>query len=446
MPALDETHDPGRRSWLASANDPGADFPIQNLPLAVFRRCRAEAPPSGGIGIGDRILDLAAAHRAGLFQGKAAEAAAAASAPTLNRLMALGPAHASALRVQAARLLAAGGDDEGVRRLSAESALVPLAEVELLLPAAIGDYTDFYASVFHATNVGKLMRPDNPLLPNYKWLPVGYHGRASSVVPSGTAVMRPSGQAKGAAEESPHLGPSRLLDYEVELGFFVGPGNALGHPVPIEAASAHIFGFCLLNDWSARDIQGWEYQPLGPFLGKSFATTVSPWVVTPDALAPFRAPAFARPAGDPAPLPYLASARDAAEGGIDITVEAFLSTARMREAGIPAERVSRGNSRDIYWTVAQMLAHHTVNGCNLNPGDLLASGTLSGPAKENWGSLLEITARGKEPLTLPGGETRGFLADGDEVVIRGRCAREGFVAIGFGECRGIVTAATGGGA
>jgi len=443
VPALDETHDPTRRSWVASANGESADFPIQNLPLGIFRRRAASERPRGGIAIGEFILDLAAAHRAGVFQGKTREAAAAASEPTLNRLMALGPAHASLLRRAASRLLAAGGDDEGARRVSAEAALVPMADSELLLPAAIGDYTDFYASVFHATNVGRILRPDNPLLPNYKWLPVGYHGRASSVVPSGTPVRRPQGQAKGPGDAAPRFGPSRFLDYEVELGFFVGPGNALGRPLEIAEASGHIFGFCLLNDWSARDIQAWEYQPLGPFLGKSFATTISPWVVTEDALAPFRTAAFARPAGDPAPLAYLASARDAEEGGIDVTVEAFLSTARMRQAGVPPERLSRGNFRDVYWTVAQMLAHHTVNGCNLNPGDLIASGTVSGPSRESWGSLLEITSRGKEPISLPDGETRGFLEDGDEVVMRAHCARPGFVAIGFGECRGIVTAGAG---
>jgi len=443
VPALDETHDPSRRSWVASAIGGSADFPIQNLPLGIFRPSAASERPRGGIAIGDHILDLAAAHRAGLFRDKADEAAAAASEPTLNRLMALGSAYASALRRAASRLLAAGGSDEAARRKSAEAALVPMADSELLLPAAIGDYTDFYASVFHATNVGRILRPDNPLLPNYKWLPVGYHGRASSVVPSGTPVRRPQGQAKGPGEEAPRFGPSRSLDYELELGFFVGPGNALGRPVEIAEACAHVFGFCLLNDWSARDIQAWEYQPLGPFLGKSFATTISPWIVTQDALAPFRTAAFARPAGDPAPLAYLACARDAEEGGIDVTVEAFLSTARMRQAGVPPQRLSRGNFRDVYWTVAQMLAHHTVNGCNLNAGDLIASGTLSGPSRESWGSLLEITSRGKEPINLPGGETRGFLEDGDEIVMRGHCARPGFVAIGFGECRGIVTAGAG---
>ena len=443
MPALDETHDPSRRSWVASAIGASADFPIQNLPLGIFRPSAASERPRGGIAIGEHILDLAAAHRARLFRDKADEAAAAASEPTLNRLMALGPAYASALRGAASRLLAAGGSDEAARRKSAEAALVPMADSELLLPAAIGDYTDFYASVFHATNVGRILRPDNPLLPNYKWLPVGYHGRASSVVPSGTPVRRPQGQAKGPGEETPRFGPCRSLDYELELGFFVGPGNALGRPVEIAEACAHVFGFCLLNDWSARDIQAWEYQPLGPFLGKSFATTISPWIVTQDALAPFRTAAFARPAGDPAPLAYLACARDAEEGGIDVTVEAFLSTARMRQAGVPPERLSRGNFRDVYWTVAQMLAHHTVNGCNLNPGELIASGTLSGPSRESWGSLLEITSRGKEPINLPGGETRGFLEDGDEIVMRGHCARPGFVAIGFGECRGIVTAGAG---
>jgi len=438
MAALNATHDPGRRCWVASANAPGSDFPIQNLPLGVFRRRGTQEQPRGGVAIGDRVLDLAALHCASVLHGKAAEAIAAASESTLNRLMGLGAAHASALRGELSRLLALGGADEAERRRTLEPMLVPLAAAELCLPAAIGDYTDFYASVFHATNVGRLMRPDNPLLPNYKWIPIAYHGRASSVVASDTPVRRPSGQIKGQNDTIPRFSPSRFLDYEVEVGFFVGSGNALGKPVPIDDAAEHIFGFCLLNDWSARDIQGWEYQPLGPFLAKNFATTISPWVVTTEALAPFRTRAFERAEGDPKPLPYLSSARDAEEGGVDMIVEAFLRTARMRQANEPPFRLSRGNFRDLYWTPAQMLTHHTSGGCNLNPGDLIASGTVSGAEKSNWGSLIEITSRGKEAIHLPTGETRTFIEDGDEILMQARCEREGFVGIGFGQCRGVV--------
>jgi fumarylacetoacetase len=313
-----------------------------------------------------------------------------------------------------------------------------MRDAEMLLPAQIGDYTDFYASVHHATNVGSMFRPDNPLLPNYKWLPIGYHGRASSIVASGTPVRRPSGQSTTPGAQSPTFGPSRSLDYEMELGGFVAIGNPLGEPVPLDRAEDHLFGFCLVNDWSARDMQSWEYQPLGPFLAKSFATTVSPWVVTTEALEPFRAPAFPRPAGDPAPLPYLSSERNASTGGLDIVVEVHLATSRMRDQGVAPMRVSRGRAADLYWTPAQMLAHHTSNGCGLRPGDLLGTGTISGPTKESRGCLLELTWRGAEPLTLPTGETRKFLEDGDEVIMRGYCEREGAVRIGFGECRGVV--------
>jgi len=310
----------------------------------------------------------------------------------------------------------------------------------MFLPADVGDYTDFYASVYHATNVGSMFRPDNALLPNYKWVPIGYHGRASSLVPSGTPVKRPQGQTKRPDEERPHYGPTRQLDYELELGFYVGQGTPLGGRLAMDDAESHLFGASLVNDWSARDVQAWEYQPLGPFLAKSFATTVSPWVVTVDALEPFRTAAFARPAGDPAPLPHLTSVVDQARGAFEITLEVWLSTARMREAGDAPTRVSRGSFADMYWTVAQLLAHHTSNGCNLRPGDLIASGTVSGPAKDSRGCMLELTWRGAEPITLPTGETRAFLADGDEVVMRGRCEREGAAGIGFGECRGEIVA------
>jgi len=353
--------------------------------------------------------------------------------------MALGRAHATALRAGVSRVLRAGGTPTRYDRDRAQRILVPLAESELFMPADVGDYTDFYASVFHATNVGSMFRPDNPLLPNYKWVPIGYHGRASSIVRSGAPVRRPHGQTKRPDEERPSFGPTRQLDYELEVGLYVGAGTTLGTRLTVDEAEAH--GVWLVNDWSARDVQAWEYQPLGPFLAKSFATTVSPWVVTPDALEPFRRSAFARPATDPAPLPHLRSVVDQARGAFDITLEVWLSSARMREAGVAPCRVSRASFADMYWTPAQLVAHHTSNGCNLRPGDLLASGTVSGPTPESRGCLLERTWRGAEPLTLPGGERRAFLEDGDEVILRGYCEAEGAVRIGLGECRGVVTAA-----
>jgi fumarylacetoacetase len=429
---VDRTHDPSLRSWVESAEGHG-DFPIQNLPFGVFRRRGTDAAARVGVAIGDMILDIAACHAERRFTGLAATAAAACAGPTLNALMALGPGPRAELRRQVSELLSVDSPSRGA------DALVPQADAELLLPAAVGDYTDFYASVHHATNVGSMFRPDNPLLPNYKWVPIGYHGRASSIVPSGTAVVRPSGQSKGADAESPSFGPSRSLDYDMELGLFVGPGNPLGEPVPIERAEEQIFGFCLVNDWSARDLQAWEYQPLGPFLAKNFATTISPWVVTLEALAPFRAPAFARPPGDPAPLSYLDSRRNVESGAFAITVEVFLASARMREQRISPVRLSRGSAASLYWTPAQFIAHHSSNGCNLRPGDLLASGTISGRDKESRGCLLELTWRGAEPLTLPTGETRKFLEDGDELIMRGYCEREAARRIGFGECRGVVT-------
>jgi fumarylacetoacetase len=317
-----------------------------------------------------------------------------------------------------------------------------MRKAELLVPAQVGDYTDFYASVYHATNVGSMFRPDNPLLPNYKWVPIGYHGRASSIVPSGTAVRRPKGQIKGPEAEVPAFTPTRALDYEAEMGCFVGgPGNPLGQPVPLDRAEEHLFGLCLVNDWSARDIQTWEYQPLGPFLSKSFATTVSPWVVTLEALEPFRVPAFSRPAEDPSPLPYLASAQNARAGGINAVVEVSLSSAAMREAALAGVLLSRSRLADLYWTLAQMFTHHSSNGCNLRPGDLFASGTISGPTPDARGCLLELTWRGAEPLALPNGETRRFLEDGDEVILRAFCETAGRPRIGFGECRGVVIAA-----
>jgi fumarylacetoacetase len=337
--------------------------------------------------------------------------------------------------------MTAGVVESDAAQRVASQVLVPMRDCELSVPAHVGDYTDFYASVYHAQNVGSMFRPDNPLLPNYKWVPIGYHGRASSIVPSGTDVRRPWGQARDGAESAPTFAPSRRLDYELEVGVFIGTGNALGTPIPIGDAERHVFGLCLVNDWSARDIQAWEYQPLGPFLAKNFATTVSPWVVTLDALAPFRAASFERPAGDPAPLPYLYSAENVAAGGIAISLEVLLSTEQMRASGMAPLRVSAGTFTDMYWTVAQLVTHHASNGCDLRPGDLLASGTVSGPTKDSRGCLLERTWRGSEPLQLPTGEARAFLQDGDEVTLRGYCDRPGYRRIGFGECVGRIVPA-----
>ena len=435
---MNETHALTRTSWVPSAQG-DTDFPIQNLPFGVFRPREDEDEPARvGMAIGDQILDLVACHDEGFFTGAAERAGDACAAGTLNPLLGLGQEAWTALRRQASALLASDSAAYRANRRLGDRLLVPMRDAELLLPAAIGDYTDFYASIHHATNVGAMFRPDNPLLPNYKWVPIGYHGRASSIVPSGTPVRRPSGQLKDPKADAPVFGPARQLDYEMELGFLVGTGNPAGEPVPIGEAESHLFGVCLVNDWSARDVQSWEYQPLGPFLAKSFATTMSPWLVTLEALEPFRVPAAARPAGDPAPLPYLASPDDQARGGFDITVEVYLASARMRFEGLQPMRLSRGRAADLYWTAAQMLAHHTSNGCNLRPGDLFASGTISGPAKDSFGSLLELTRRGAAPLTLPTGETRAFLEDGDEVIMRGYAERAGAVRIGFGECRGVV--------
>jgi len=430
---MNETHDPARRSWVDSAQG-HADFPIQNLPFGVFRR-RSGGPARVGVAIGEQILDLSAVTD---FPAAAGKAAQACKAGTLNQLMALGPEYWSALRQEVSVLLSVESPAYRSDRRLGERILAPMTECELLLPADIGDYTDFYASVHHATNVGSMFRPDNPLLPNYKWLPIGYHGRSSSIVPSSMPVRRPRGQLKDPAADAPEFAPSRALDYEMEMGCFIGLGNPLGEAVPLEQAEHHLFGLCLVNDWSARDIQTWEYQPLGPFLAKNFATTISPWVVTMEALEPFRIPAYNRPTTDPGPLPYLDSASNRERGGIDAVVEVFIRTAHMRRAGLAEQRVSRSRVADLYWTVAQMLTHHTSNGCNLRPGDLFATGTISGAGKDARGCLLELTWRGAEPLTLPGGETRKFLEDGDEVIMRGYCESPGATRIGFGECRGIV--------
>jgi fumarylacetoacetase len=435
---LDDTHDPHLRSWVTSANTPGCDFPIQNLPFGLFRT--PAAPPRIGVAIGDRILNLHGCAERGLVEGDEA-LAGACRAPTLNALMRLGTIGADPLRRRISSWLRVD-DGAAIERSLFEPLLIHQASASMLLPAEIGDYTDFYASVFHATNVGSMFRPDQPLLPNYKHVPIAYHGRASSIVVSGTAVRRPVGQVKPENSSEPLFRPTMRLDYELELGAFIGPGNLLGEPIPIADAEAHLFGVCLLNDWSARDIQAWEYQPLGPFLAKSFTTSISPWVVTRAALEPFRAPRASRPPGDPAPLPYLDGDHDRQRGALDLHLEITLSTARMREAGEPPHAVSRSNARHLYWTIAQMIAHHTSNGCNLRPGDLVATGTVSGPTRESRGCLLEQTWRGTEPLQLPGGETRRFLEDGDEVILRGWCERDGAARIGFGECRGIVTPAS----
>ncbi len=435
MSRLDQTHDAGIRSWVESARDAEGDFPLQNLPLGVFLPSGTGEAARIGVAIGAEILDLRRAVAVGALGALEPALHEAAIAPTLNRLMGLGRSAAGRLRRAVHDLLR----EDSARPRPPGECLVPMAAARLLLPAEIGDYTDFYASIDHATNVGRMLRPDQPLMPNYKWVPIGYHGRASSIVPSGTPIRRPSGQVKGEGDAPPEMGPTRALDYECEVAAWVGSGSALGCPVPIAEAEEHLFGLGLLNDWSARDLQRWEYQPLGPFLAKNFGTTISPWVVTLDALEPFRAPAAPRPAGDPAPLPYLDHEADRLRGGISVDLEVYLSSARMRAEGMPPVRLSRASLAHLYWTLAQLLTHHASNGCNLRPGDLLGSGTVSGPARENRGCLLELTWRGSEPIELPTGEVRRFLEDGDEVLLRGRCTREGFATIGFGECRGIIS-------
>jgi len=436
MATIDDTHSPTLRSWVASANG-HPDSPIQNLPLGIFTPPGAETP-RGAVAIGDMIFDLDAAHAAGLFSGNAALAAQAAAATTLNSLFACGAAPRQALRRRLSNLLAAGSEHAD----SLANMLHPEARCTLHLPARIGDYTDFYAGIHHALNVGRLFRPDNPLLPNYKHVPIGYHGRASSILPSGSPIHRPNGQIKPPGETQPIFGPCSRLDYELELGIWIGPGNALGTSVPIAEANTHIAGFCLLNDWSARDIQAWEYQPLGPFLAKSFASTLSPWVITPEALAPFRARQPARPEGDPAPLPYLLDETDQTHGALDIELEVLILTAPMRLQNLAPQRLALSNTSHLYWTVAQMLAHHSSNGCNLRPGDLFGSGTISAPGSDGCGSLLEATQGGQHPLPLSSGEERRFLEDGDEVLLRARARRDGFATIGFGECRARIESKT----
>jgi fumarylacetoacetase len=432
-PALNSTHDPALKSWVESANRPQADFPIQNLPFAIFRRTGSGEAFRGGVAIGDQILDLGALHALRVLSGTVSEAVAACSQPALNSFMELGADAWTTLRHALSSVLR-----EGEKEASALSgSLVAQSGAEFALPAKIGDYTDFYASIHHATAVGRLFRPDNPLLPNYKWLPIAYHGRASSIRVSGQEFPRPVGQIKPPTSEQPEVSPTRRLDYELEVGIFIGSGNPLGTAITLDDAERHVFGLCLLNDWSARDVQAWEYQPLGPFLAKNFATTLSPWIVTLEALAPYRLP-WTRVATDPQPLPYLDSERLRTSGAIDMQLEAWIDTAQMRSAGVASHRLSHSNFKHSYWTVSQMVAHHTINGCNLQAGDLLGSGTQSGPTAEEAGSLLELTAGGKQTLSLPSGETRTFLADGDRVILRGWCEKPGYARVGFGEVAGTV--------
>ena len=426
------------RSWVASANG-HADFPLQNLPLGVFSISGSE--PRSGVAIGDHIFDLQVALEAGLFDGAARSAVEATRGGQLNAFFDLGREARVALRERLLELFSETSTQRGDIEAQGAKLLQLAADCQMHLPARISDYTDFYVGIEHAQNVGKLFRPDNPLLPNYKHVPIGYHGRASTVRASGTDVRRPKGQTLPAGATEPTFGPCARLDYELELGIWIGQGNEMGDAIPVSEAGEHIAGFCLLNDWSARDIQAWEYQPLGPFLSKSFITSVSPWVVTSEALEPFRTAQPARPQGDPQPLPYLFDKRDQDGGAFDIELEVLLLTETMREQNLPAHRLTLSNTRYMYWTVAQMVAHHSVNGCQLQAGDLFGSGTLSGPENGQFGSLLEITEGGKKPIELASGEVRKFLEDGDEIILRARCARDGFASIGFGECRGKVLAA-----
>ncbi|EKS71845.1 MULTISPECIES: fumarylacetoacetase [Caballeronia] len=422
MSLINESHDPALKSWVEQANQPGSDFPIQNLPFGRYRSIGADEDFKIGVAIGDQILDL---QGTGLIDS-----------PDMNALMALDSTTRLTLRRDISRGLAQGSPQQQAwsKLLSAQDA------VEMAVPCRIGDYTDFYTGIHHATSVGKLFRPDQPLMPNYKWVPIGYHGRSSSIRVSGQKFRRPQGQTKAPDAAQPSFGPSRRLDYELELGYFVGRGNELGQPVSIKDADDHLFGVTLLNDWSARDIQAWEYQPLGPFLSKNFASTISPWVVTTEALAPFRAP-LKRPEGDPQPLPYLDGDFNRKSGIFDVMLEVLILTQRMAEAGLAPERLTLGDAgAAAYWTAAQLLTHHTVNGCNLQSGDLLGSGTLSGPAANEAGSLLELTEGGKRPVQLANGEQRTFLEDGDTLILRGWCERPGVVRIGFGEVRGTVLA------
>ncbi len=437
MYEINETHDPNLKSWVESANDPNTDFPIQNLPFCMFWRSAESEASHLGIGIGDYIFDLNQAIVAGLLGSGFDPLAEEIELCDLSFLTEVyGAAILSDLRRSAFEVLrddAESGIIEDVR-----DCLVPMSQTGPELAFEIGDYTDFYCSVYHATNVGSMFRPDNPLLPNYKYVPIGYHGRASSIVISGTDIKRPKGQNRSDAEAPPAFIPCKNLDYEMEGGFFVGHGNEQGTSIPIGEAEKHIFGLCLVNDWSARDIQAWEYQPLGPFLAKNFATTISPFVVTMEALAPFRTSAFERDPDDPQPLDYLSDEQNQKFGGFDLNLEVYIQSEKMRSENIEPHMLSRSNMKDLYWTIGQMLTHHASNGCNLQTGDLMATGTISGKEKSERGSMLELSWRGTEPIELPNGETRRFLEDGDEIIMKGYCEREGFRRIGFGECRGRI--------
>lgn len=421
MIMIDETHDPALSSWVPGA-DGHPDFPVQNLPYGIFSVDGGEKRPA--VAIGDKLLDLSAIS--GLLPVELHGA-------TLNALFALPAARRLALRRKLSELLSVES-----HRPALAPHLHDRSAVTMHLPAAIGDYTDFYVGIHHANNIGRQFRPDNPLLPNYKYVPIGYHGRASSIRPSGIPLVRPKGQRKPPEAEAPVVGPSARLDYELELGVWIGRANDLGEPIPIAEAAGHVAGFCLLNDWSARDFQAWEYQPLGPFLAKNFHTTVSPWVVTPEALAPFRIPQPDRPEGDPRPLPYLWDDADQAKGALGVELQVHLLTAKMREAGLAPHRLSKGPAANMYWTVAQIVTHHASNGCNLQPGDLLGTGTISAPTDDGFGSLMEISRGGTKPVTLPTGEERSFLEDGDEILLSGIARAEGYVPIGFGECRAVI--------
>jgi fumarylacetoacetase len=433
MSLINETHDINLKSWVASANEANCDFPIQNLPFAEVRRKNSDEAFRGAVAIGDQVIDLAKVNELGLFSGDAQVAVKAASQATLNEFMGLGQQYWSALRLALSKALREGASEQA--QLS--EALIAQADIEFALPCRIGDYTDFYTSIYHATAVGSLFRPDNPLLPNYKWVPIGYHGRSSSIDVSGQTFHRPNGQTKAPDAEVPSFGPCKRLDYELELGIYLGKGNELGDAIAIENAENHVFGFCVFNDWSARDLQAWEYQPLGPFLAKNFASTVSPWIVTTEALAPFRTN-WTRDENDPQPMDYLESAHNREFGAFDIKMMVQIETEKMRAAGEAPTQVSKSSFKHSYWTVAQMVTHHTVNGCNFQPGDMLGSGTQSGPEHEEAGSLLELSRGGKEKITLANGEQRTFLEDGDNVIMRGWCEKDGFARIGFGSVEGTV--------
>ncbi|WP_428487172.1 fumarylacetoacetase [Rhodopila sp.] len=430
---IDATHDPGRTSWVETANG-HTNFPIQNLPIGIF------SPPGGsargGVAIGDQILDITAALEAELFKGAVRDSAEAASGTTLNKLLAASPLARQALRQRLSDVLS-----DPVFRPLGPRLLHDAVACMMHLPAQVGDFSDFFAGIHHATTGGMINRPDNPLSPNYKYMPVAYHSRASTVRPSGMVVRRPNGQRKPPGQVEPDFGPCRNLDYEMELGVWIGQGNEIGNPIPIADAGRHVVGLCLLNDWSARDIQAWESLPLGPFLSKSLSTSVSPWIVTAEALEPFRIPQPPRPISDPAPLPHLLDPMDQAMGCFDIEFQVLLLTPAMQAAHQAPHRMSVSNASMLYWTVAQMVAHHTSNGCNLLPGDLFGSGTISGTEPGTEGCLLEMTRGGQKSISLPNGETRTYLQDGDEVIFTASCRKPNHVTIGFGECRGVVTPA-----